>query len=229
MASNYVHKSVYNVDMVFCIDVTGSMDPLLSTVKENAVSFYKDVVERAKSKGKFINQLRIRLLQFGDYLADGPNAITVTKFMQMPQELDTFVEQINSMVAEGGGDDPEDGLEALAYAIRSDWCQDGIKRRHIIVVWTDATTHPLGYAASAPYYPKKMAEDFSELTLWWEGENGSKIDRDARRLIMFAPDEGGWSDIANNWQKALLYPSEAGKGLEEQPYEIILSKIMETI
>ncbi len=39
----------------------------------------------------------------------------------------------------------EDGLEALGYAMKSDWNNDGMKKRHVIVLWTDANTHPIGY------------------------------------------------------------------------------------
>ena len=70
-------------------------------------------------------------------------------------------------VAFGGGDDPEDGLEALAYAIRSKWNTEGLKKRQLIVVWSDAPAHELGFGKSAENYPKKMAKDFNELTQWW--------------------------------------------------------------
>ena len=42
MGENF--KMKYNVDMVFCIDDTGSMSPVISTVKNNALNFYSDVV-----------------------------------------------------------------------------------------------------------------------------------------------------------------------------------------
>ena len=37
MASNYSLK--YNVDIVMCIDATGSMNGILDTVKSNALNF----------------------------------------------------------------------------------------------------------------------------------------------------------------------------------------------
>ena len=37
MAGNY--KLTYNVDIVFCIDATGSMDNVINIVKENALHF----------------------------------------------------------------------------------------------------------------------------------------------------------------------------------------------
>ena len=33
----------YAVDIVFCIDVTGSMTPIIDQVKANALRFYDDV------------------------------------------------------------------------------------------------------------------------------------------------------------------------------------------
>ena len=52
----------YAVDIVFCIDVTGSMTPILDTVKENALGFYDDVQANLAEKGKNVEQLRVRLI-----------------------------------------------------------------------------------------------------------------------------------------------------------------------
>lgn len=47
MPNNY--KLTYNVDMVFCIDSTGSMDSIIDMVKQNALNFYTDVIKAMKS------------------------------------------------------------------------------------------------------------------------------------------------------------------------------------
>ena len=44
MAANY--DITYNVDMVFVIDTTGSMRPVLDLVKNNALNFYNDVTQK---------------------------------------------------------------------------------------------------------------------------------------------------------------------------------------
>ena len=44
----------YNVDIVMCIDCTGSMGDLLDTVKTNALKFYPDLKSRCDAKGKEI-------------------------------------------------------------------------------------------------------------------------------------------------------------------------------
>ena len=45
----------YNVDMVFCIDATGSMSPVIDTVKQNALHFYDDVIKVMNEKQKSID------------------------------------------------------------------------------------------------------------------------------------------------------------------------------
>ena len=108
----------YNVDMVFCIDATGSMSPVLETVKQNALNFYDDVTKVMNEKQKSIDRLRIRVIAFRDYLADGDRAMFATNFFDLPAQAREFETCIKSISAKGGGDEPEDALEALAYAIK---------------------------------------------------------------------------------------------------------------
>lgn len=82
MGENYLFK--YNVDMVFCIDATASMRPVINTVKNNALNFYNDVTAAMEKKGKHINEMRIRVIAFRDYLADGDAAMMVTDFFGFP-------------------------------------------------------------------------------------------------------------------------------------------------
>ena len=168
MGENYLFK--YNVDMVFCIDATASMRPVINTVKNNALNFYHDVTAAMERKGKHINEMRIRVIAFRDYLADGDSAMMTTDFFRLPEQSKDFERCVKSIHAKGGGDTPEDGLEALGYAIKSKWTPGGDKRRNIIVVWTDASTHKLGYGKKSPCYPSGMAESFGELTSWWGDE-----------------------------------------------------------
>lgn len=228
MASNY--KIKYNVDMAFCIDVTGSMDNIIEIVRNKALNLHQDLMERMEQKGKHIDTLRVRIIAFRDYLEDGEGAMSLTNFITLPQEADNLRRCANSLVAEGGGDDPEDGLEALAYAIRSKWNSDGAKKRHIIVLWSDDDAHDLGFGRSSAYYPKGMPSEFSELTAWWgdDGEPGY-MDQEAKRLILFAPDMPNWNRVSENWDNVLHYQSVAGNGLKETEYNQILDAIVNSI
>lgn len=229
MGSNY--KMTYNVDMVFCIDCTGSMDNIIDIVKNNALNFYKDVTNVMESKNKNITQLRVRVVAFRDYIADEGEAMLVTDFFRLPEEADAFERCVRSLEAKGGGDDPEDGLEALAYAIKSKWDVNAMKKRQVIVVWTDAATHPLGFGSRSSYYPNGMAKDLRELTQWWSGgpQQSGFVDNNAKRLLLFAPDVPDWNIISQNWDNVLHFPSEAGNGLENLEYEEIINVISNSI
>ena len=230
-SSNY--DVTYNVDMVFCIDTTGSMRPVLDLVKQNALNFYQDVMKRMDSKGKTISSLRVRVIAFKDYLAgveDGTKPMLITDFFELPSKNEAFHSCINSLSPEGGGDIPEDGLEALAYAIRTDWNTGGMKKRQVIVVWTDAPTHEIGFGKDAPGYPENMARSFSELTEWWGDEQiPGYMNPSAKRLLLFAPDAKYWSTISDTWDNVIHFPSQAGKGLEELDYSQIIDTISNTI
>ncbi|MBQ3683308.1 MAG: VWA domain-containing protein [Succinimonas sp.] len=221
----------YNVDIVFCIDATGSMGPLLDMVKENALTFYRDLMNEMSQKGKNIDRIRARIVAFRDYMADGKNAMLTTDFYDLREESDRFDAVIRSLHPEGGGDEPEDALEALAYAIKSKWTKGGDKRRHLIVVWSDASTHPIGYSAAAMNYPRKMVKTFDELTNMWDGDakSGGLMDSNAKRLLIFAPEVEYWTDIAETWDNVIHFPSEAGSGLDRLSYQEILAQIINSI
>ena len=230
---NYEATFSYDVDLVFCIDATGSMSPLIEMVKKNALNFYGDLVrvmeKDPQGMPKRLDSVRIRVIAFRDYLADATNAMLTTDFFTMPEQAEDFKACVNSIRADGGGDEPEDGLEALAYAIRSPWMvpTPGRKRRQVIVVWTDASTHPIGFGAESSYYPKDMAKDFVTLTEWWEG--GKFVDKQSKRLLLFAPDKEAWSTLSMNWDNVVHHPARAGEGLQEVEYEEMLNLIRNSI
>lgn len=79
----------------------------------------------------------------------------------MPNEKMDLKEYLNEIYADGGGDDPESGLEALAMAMKSDFVQKGEKKRHIIILFTDAAAHPLRIMTSL--LQKQRERDTSQL------------------------------------------------------------------
>ena len=173
-----------------------------------------------------MGQFRIRVICFGDYIADKA-PMTVSDFFTMPDQAMTYQEFINSITADGGGDGPKDGLEALACAIRSDWCTEGWKKRHIIVVFTDAPAHDLGFGSSASAYPAdNMPKDFTELSdMWGDIDFPGEMDFSAKRLLLFAPDNSYWHTIKDTWENVIIRPAREATGLEDLSYEAMLSVI----
>lgn len=219
----------YSVDLVLCIDSTGSMRPVIEMVKRNALNLYADIQEKLRQKNKQIDKLRVRVISFKDYLTDGDKAMMVSDFFMLPQEADLLSACVNDITAEGGGDPPEDGLEALAYAMKSAWTRHGMKKRHIIVVWSDSSTHDIGFGKESTYYPKGMPADFSELSLWWDDpQMGGVMDANAKRLIIFAPDKPSWNKISASWDQ-VIHVNTVAEGLSDVDYQMVLGTIGNSI
>jgi hypothetical protein len=214
----------YSVDIVFCIDVTGSMDPILDAVKANALGFYDDVQTNLVAKGKNVSQLRVRVVAFRDLVADGDAAIEESPFFALPDDRALFSEFVGGLTAEGGGDAPESGLEAVALAINSPWTKVGDRRRQVIVVWSDQPTTPLDASTVPADLSSRIPADFSALTDAWEDEQGV-MGSSSKRLILFAPDGPGWSDISAAWENVVHNPSTAGGGLSDVDYGTIIDSI----
>jgi len=214
----------YAVDIVFCVDVTGSMTPILDQVKANALRFFSDVQSNLTAKGKTIDELRVRVVAFRDIVADGEVALQESPFFELPAEQSGFSAFVNGLVAEGGGDAPESGLEAVALAMTSPWTTRGDRRRQVVVVWTDQPAHPLDALALPPALAGRVPADFSALTDLWEDPQGP-LGSSSKRLILFAPDGPGWSDISGVWENVVHHPSQAGGGLSDVDYGTIIDSI----
>lgn len=102
--------------------------------------------------------------------------------------------------------------------MRSDWCTTGWKRRHIIIVFTDASAIPLDKGNHLPDAPKEL----KELQDWWDnGVPGGNMEANARRMIIFAPDAQPWN-IMQGWDLVDFFPSAAGKGCGDLDMEKII-------
>lgn len=218
----------YAVDLVFCIDKTGSMVPLIRRVKENALKFHEDLSAKMEEMHKRIDELRIRVIAFGDIWADGDDWLKESEFFKLPDQIDQYKNFVAEIEAKGGGDDPESGLEALALALQSSWTKEGDRRRHAVVVWTDTSAHKLERIATDPSdsYPAGMPKSLDELTDQWDSQ---EIDASARRLILFAPDVYPWSEIAAHWEEVVHFTSRGGDGLGEMDYSFIMNMLAHSI
>ena len=95
MSSNY--RLSYAVDLVFCIDATESMDHIIDTVKSNALNFYGDFQAAMAAKHKNVSSVRIKVIAFRDYLADGRQAMMMSDFFTLPAQAADFRDCVNSI------------------------------------------------------------------------------------------------------------------------------------
>lgn len=117
-------------DVVFCFDCTGSMSPVIDTVRANVNKF----VDGLNADQAVTIDWRMRAVGYGD-LECGEEVQNNNEFVS---EVAQFQAQVDGLRMVGGGDEPESTLDAIVYAAKtSKWrarCQK------VIVVFTDATT-----------------------------------------------------------------------------------------
>ena len=216
----------YAVDLVMCIDGTGSMGHLIEEVKSSALQFYDKLEKKMSEKEKTIDQLRAKIIVFRDYWADSADlAMQSSKFFNLRTEASEFAGFVSGITATGGGDEPENGLEGLALALKSDWekSQDFARQRQVIVLYTDASAHSLEKGSKPSHYPQDIPQTFDELTDYWHN-----MPTAPKRLVLFAPDASPWV-MMNSWENTIYFPSKSGQGLEEFEMDQILNTIANSI
>lgn len=114
-----------NIDIVFCMDGTGSMAPCIENVKKNALRFYADFARAMTDMGGDIGMMRVRAIVFRDYKCDGEEAMQQSAFFELPEEAAAFEKFLAGVRAHGGCGEDANGLEALYYAMRSDFTTGG--------------------------------------------------------------------------------------------------------
>ncbi|MGA9380521.1 MAG: VWA domain-containing protein [Phormidium sp.] len=215
----------YAVDLVMCIDGTNGMNPLIEEVKSSALKFCDRLEDKVEEYGRKIDQLRARVIVFRDYWADSADlAMQCSEFFDLRSQSSDFVNFVSQIQAEGGGDEPENGLEALALALKSNWAEgDFNKQRYVIVVYTDSIAHSLEKSPKPNHYPSDIPKTFDELTDYWH-----EMPTSAKLLVLVAPDGEPWTTISS-WENAVHYVSEAGKGLGEIEMDLIIDAFFTSI
>lgn len=231
-----------NVDIVFVIDATESMQPLIDTVRNFTLTFHETLTKALAEKHKSIQNLRTKVIVFRDYYIDDKDAMQESRFFLLPEESREFYDFVSSIREGGGGDEPESGLEALALAMQpKDFVADGEKRRHIIVLFTDASAHPFEQQQYGvpENYPNNMPQNMLELKqVWGEAEIslgsarsrelGGAMNYSAKRMVIFAPEVKPWTDI-RVFSQVQLVPIDRGNGGAELTADQILPKITDSV
>ena len=216
-----------NVDIVFCIDGTGSMSGVIETIKNNARRFQQDLTEALIEANTTITQLRVKLITFRDYGCD-TDAMEITRFFELPSDQPQFEAALSAIDAHGGGDAPENGLEALYFAIKSDWVCDK-NDRQIIVLFTDNEALDLGARAGSAAYPSDMP-DMKGLTDLWScvgKDQDNNLRERLKRLVIYAP-KGTKYDTELKWNRKQFSPVSTGEGLEEIDFTEIIKSLVKS-
>jgi Mg-chelatase subunit ChlD len=128
------------VEVVFCLDTTGSMGGLIDAAKQKIWSISNQI-----AAGKPTPRLKIGLVAYRDR-----GDAYVTKVFDLTDDLDAIHGHLMSFRAEGGGDFPESVNEALHDAVtKITWSKDK-KTLKLIFLVGDAPPH-MDYANDVKY------------------------------------------------------------------------------
>jgi len=119
------------VDIVFVLDVTESMQPYIDAVKANVIEFAQDLQSNSRD-------YRLGLVTFEDYVVSSYPDCNCAYRDSFTSDVKQFTDWVGTLTAGGGGDIPEDQLDALAYAAKFPFRPEA---EGIIIIVTDAPPH----------------------------------------------------------------------------------------
>ena len=180
---------VANFDFVLCIDVSESMHDVLDRVKESALGLYDELKAEVDHWHWCLKETRVKVIAFRDMTIGEENE--VSEWFRLPNQNADFKAFLDKLEACGGGDGPETGIDAISLAMMQDWNKAGDRRRHAIVLWTDAPTKWPGEQKMDPGLPRSMPE----FVRMWQDPKESIMDYHAKRLFVFAPDDDSWEFV----------------------------------
>jgi pSer/pThr/pTyr-binding forkhead associated (FHA) protein len=121
------------VDIVVVFDITESMQPYIDGMKEATIDF-ADRLAKAK------RDYRLGLVTFEDYVVRDDTVFT--------RSASEFKSWVGALQASGGGDIPEDSLDALVVASRFPFRPDA---QAVVILITDAPNHFRGDGSDKTY------------------------------------------------------------------------------
>ena len=194
------------VDIVFCLDMTGDCTGA-EQLRYGLADFAKNYKAKyLENRGGEVKKLRVRFVLFKDYTCDCDPMIE-SEFFTLDEDLDEALAFLEGRYSHGGGDMPECSLEALTFAMRSEWTAESGIKRHIICLVTDANAKSLTACRDCAGYPEDMPESLDEIKQMWDG-----MDKRAKRLVLFAPDWEPWGELTIEWEQTFLRPVSPGCG-----------------
>lgn len=215
-----------NIDVVFCIDGTGSMSPCIESVKSNARRFHLEFIKAMTDLGSEIDSMRVKVIVFRDYKDDGNNAMNISPFYELPGDDAEFAEFLAGVSAGGGGDADENGLEALYFAMKSDFTT-GAKDRQVIALFTDANALKLGERKGESNYPSDMVDMKGLGDLWGcvTQDSSVKLREKNKRLVIFAPAGTVYEELKKTFNRSVFEPVSMEKGLGDVDFKEIIKII----
>ncbi len=170
-------KQYGRVDIVICIDTTGSMSEVIEAVKSNIATHLIGNLKSQMAKNQSPLEWRGRVIGYGDLNEGEP--IFESDFTNDESML---ADTIMNIPRTGGGDLPESTLDALIVASNSLWRTD-VSAHRIVILFTDAPPLPEMHPNTMPTGPRDVDEVISKLT-------AQKV-----KLFLYGPDDPNFTKL----------------------------------
>ena len=118
------------LDVVFVLDTTGSMGPLLQAAREQMTTLLSRLGNESS--------LRVGFVEYRDH---PPQDTVLTRVHPFVAELNRAQKTVNAFSAQGGGDGPEAVFDGIVAATQMEWRKHA---RRIAVLIGDAPPHGVG-------------------------------------------------------------------------------------
>ncbi|MDR0512724.1 MAG: VWA domain-containing protein [Treponema sp.] len=116
-----------SVDIVLCIDTTGSMRPFIDEIRRRLIPAMRELVAD-------FSEWRIGIVRYRDYFEE-----YLTRVIPFTNDFNVFQRYLNAIVARGGGDIPEAVFEALYDGVTQfPWAAES----RLVILIGDAPPHP---------------------------------------------------------------------------------------
>lgn len=138
------------VDIVFVLDVSGSMQSCIDALKENISTFIDSLTTRDANNSCPVKDWRAKAVGYRDFHHDTPSPFIDNPFVRDAGELKA---QLAALKAEGGEDEPESALDALFRIAVMGQTEKGAPEEstkwryrsaaaRVAILFTDASCHP---------------------------------------------------------------------------------------
>ena len=131
-------ESTGNVNVVFCIDTTGSMDTYINGVKDRAIEFSQILASKGAT-------FKLGLIGFGDL-----NEKEKPSVYNFTDDVAKFQKQVKNIPRTYGGDIPESALDSLETAVELlATTRHEVASKSIFILITDAPPHVPTYSGKS--------------------------------------------------------------------------------
>lgn len=217
-------KNQFYYDAVFCIDKSVNMESQIDFISGFVNSFYEMAKSEIQNSITKVESFRIKLITYGDYNTEN-DAVVDYGFFSMPEQS----EELYSVFMQLFGDSQcaqegySAGLEALSYAIDSDWTDmtDKMGRQAVVVFSLNKPTN-IEETRNLDNYPPNLPKNLLELKTKWEN---AKMSKDKKMLTLFCNlqrDKSSWVPL-QRWDKSIAIDTE---DLNDLTHDFILQTLL---